>query len=361
MDTNVVFTHTADGIMEKVGDLHYDAVRLLRKVDGMATVGDLRPQFSDLSDARFLKAMLALQHKCLVRALRTTALPAVDPSEKPHVDAQVSEIAQEVLQTLDFTKLDRNLLDAMRTGSAQPAAAASTAATRQPPAIQPVAPAPARARPEPAAKVQPALERLEADTYAQLVAALQPNVEAELRAALRPEIEDELRRQLVVALRPALEAEIRIKLTAALKPRVEFELRMKNQLAHATAAQLQPLHQLFECMQEAIFQTDPAGKTVYVNPAWMRLMGCAADDAIGKLLSERFCGEDQRKVAAFLEGIAAGKAIATAIEADLTREKGEPRRVEVRATPLIAAAGDLIGVCGILRGMSQAQDRATKS
>ena len=246
MDTTEIFFKSAKGIMHEADDLHYDGVRLLRLVDGMATVGELRCNLSDLSDDRFLKAMGTLQNKGLVRALsRTRARPAVDHSSKPQVDARVREVAQEVLQTLDFSKLDNNLLDAMRTGSVQAAAAAPTAATRQPPAIQPAAPA--RARPEPAAKVQPALGTLEAETYAQLVAALRPHVEAELRAelmdTLRPEIEDELRRQLVATLRPALEAEIRAKLTAALKPRVELELRMKNQLEHATAARLQPLHQ----------------------------------------------------------------------------------------------------------------------
>ena len=114
-------------------------------------------------------------------------------------------------------------------------------------------------------------------------------------------------------------------------------------------------------MQEAVFQTDPAGKSVYVNPAWKQLTGCAADNAIDKLVSERFCAEDQRRVAVFLERIAAGKALSTAIEANLACEKGEPRRVELGAAPLVAAAGDLIGVCGTLRGVSQAQYRATKS
>ncbi len=363
MDTTEIFFKSADGIMHEGNDLHHDAVRLLRLVDGVATVGELRSRFSDLSDNRFLTAMVTLQRKGLVRALsRTRVRLAVDHSSKPLVDARAREVAQEVLQTLDFSKLDSDLLDAMRTGSAQAAAAAPTAATRRPPAIQPAPPA--RARPERAAKVQPALGTLEAETYAQLVAALRPHVEAELRVTLtdtlRPKIEDELRRQLVVALRPVLEAEIRTKLTAALTPRVELELRMKNQVAQATAAQLQPLHQLFECMQEAVFQTDPAGKTVYVNPAWRQLTGWAADDAIGKLPSERFCGEDQRRAAAFLERIAAGKANATAIEANLACEKGAPRRVEMRAARLAAATGDLIGVCGMLRGVSQAQDCANK-
>lgn len=366
MDTTLILTKTAKGIQEaktEGGDLHYDAVRLLRLVNGKATVGELRPQFSDLSDARFLKALGALQHKGLVRALGTIARPAGDRSEMPQLDAQIRAVEQEVLQTLDFSKLERNLLDAMRTGPPQAAAAAPTAATRQPHATQPATAA--RTHPAPAAKVQPALETLEAETREQLMAALRPHVEAELRATLmdtlRPEIEDELRRKLVVALRPALEAEIRTKLTAVLKPRVELELRMKDQLARATPAQIQPPQRLLECMQEAVFQTDAAGNNVYVNPAWTQLTGCSADDARGRLLAEFFVAEDRLRVAGFLDSIARGGATPPYVEANLAHQGDGPWRVEVRAGPLTTVAGDIIGVCGTLRRVGTAQKRGNRS
>jgi hypothetical protein len=56
-------------------------------------------------------------------------------------------------------------------------------------------------------------------------------------------------------------------------------------------------------------------------------------------------------VAVFLKRIAADKALSTAIEANLACEKGGAWRVEVRAAPLVAVAGDLIGMCGMLRGV----------
>lgn len=226
MDNTEIYFKTARGIMHDGDGLHYDAVRLLRLVDGIATVCELRSKFPDLSDDRFLKAIVTLTRGALVRPLRTAARIQADHSRQPRLDAHVRDITQKVMETLDFTMLDGTKLAAMRNGSAQNAAAAPTAATGQPHAIQPAAPA--CASHEPAAKLQLAPGSPEAETYAKLVAALRPHVEAELRASLRPEIEDELRRQLVVALRPALEAEIREKLTAALKPRVELELRMKN-------------------------------------------------------------------------------------------------------------------------------------
>ena len=367
MDSTLILTKTAKGIQEaktEGGDLNYDAVRLLRLVDGKATLGELRPQFPDLTDGRFLKAMRALQHKGLVRALGTIAQPADERFDTPQLDAQIREVEQEVLQTLDFTKLERNLLDAMRA---------------EPPQAAVAAPAPLPDADQPASKAPSASAISEAEIRTRLTAALRPKVEEELRAALvktlRPRIEEELRGKLVAALRPALEAEIRSKLTAALRPRVELELRarLNAQLAraapapvgarqepstHAAAAGASVTRQrLLECMQEAVFQTDPAGKNVYVNPAWTRLTGCSADDAGGKLLAEFFIAKDQRGVAVFLDNIARGGATPPFIEANLARQGDGPSRVEVRAAPLTTISGDIVGVCGTLRDAGAAQER----
>ena len=123
MDTTEIFFKSAKGIMHEGDGLHYDAVRLLRLVDGIATVDELRADIQDLSDERFLKAVRALQNQGLVRALsHTRARLAIDHCKKLHVEARVREIVQNVLQTLDFTSLDSNLLNATRTGSAQGAA-----------------------------------------------------------------------------------------------------------------------------------------------------------------------------------------------------------------------------------------------
>lgn len=369
MDTTLILTKTAKGIQEaktEHGDLNYDAVRLLRLVNGEATVGELRPQFSDLSDARFLKAMATLQNKGLVRALAGSVPAPGAPVDVPRADAQIQQLGQEILQTLDFTKLERNLLDAMRSPPSQPGAALPAAAPgrsgkgERGAAVRPSA--------EAVAKTQLDAETHEADMRAQLSATLRPHVEEESRASLtdtlRAQIAQDLRRQLVVALRPALEAEIRTKLMAALKPRVELELRakLKEELAHGPLAPAQPAragaailalqHQrVLECMREAVFQTDLAGKTIYVNAAWTQFAGYSAGDANGKLLAELFIAEDQRTVATFLDGVVRGGATPPFVEANLARKKNTPRRVEVRAAPLTTVAGDIIGACGTLRSI----------
>ena len=244
MDPTLILTKTAKGIAAaktENSDLNYDAIRLLRLVNGKANLGELRPQFSDLTDARFLKAMVALQNKGFVRAVGgKVPAPGARVDDVPEVDAQVQQLGQEILQTLDFTKLERKLLDAMRSPPSRPADALPAAAPGH--SEEGRRAAAVRTGAETATKAQPDAETLEAELRAQLAAALRPHVEEELRTSLtdtlRAQIEADLRRQLVVALRPALEAEIHTKLMAALKPRVELELRakLKEELARGPLA-----------------------------------------------------------------------------------------------------------------------------
>ena len=165
---------------------------------------------------------------------------------------------------------------------------------------------------------------------------------------------------------------------------MEFELRarLENQLARATQAQIQtpqepsthaaaprqsprataasaivPPQRLLECMKEAVFQTDLAGKNVYVNLEWTRLTGYSVDSTLGRRLAEFFIAEDQRSVAICLDRIARGRASPLFVEAYLARGADRPLRVEVRAAPLTTISGEIIGVCGTLRDAGAAQER----
>ena len=207
---------------------------------------------------------------------------------------------------------------------------------------------------------------------------------AQLISELRPKVEEELRRKLIVALRPALEAEIRTKLTAALLPRVKQEVLdgLNDQLPPASPAQIQPRQepsghaatlrqslqdsvasanvaqqQSLMAMQEAAFQTDLAGKNVYVNQAWTQLTGYSVADTLGRPLAEFFIAEVRRGVAVCLDRVARGRATQSFVEAYLARKAAGPLRVEVHAAPLTTNAGDIIGVCGTLRDAGAAQER----
>lgn len=371
MDVTSVLVKTAKGIVQpKAGDgnLNYDAVRVLRQVDGKSSVAQLRAQFTDLTDTRFQKAVKTLEDRKFVQIVTAQEANSAENTELRKLDAKVQDIAQEVVQTLDFTKLERGLLAAAK--AAPPAAPAAPGAKPRPADARktapPVAPqgAPAQAKPE--ADAKPRAARAPADTDSKirvkLVTEMRPKVEEEVRAkltaVLRPKIEEELRRQLVTALRPALEAEIRSKLAIALEPRVALELRnqMKNQNAQApdagTAVESTQYLRLLECIRETVFQTDLAGTTIYLNERWTKISGYSCEEAVRKPLAQFFVPEDQPIVTDYLNKVARGETVPVILEARLARKTGDPLRIAMRAAPLSAASGPTVGVCGTLRGMS---------
>jgi PAS domain S-box-containing protein len=389
MDANSILAKTAKGIVQaktEDGDLNYDAVRLLRLVNGKASIAELRLQFKDLTDTRFQKAVTTLEEKKLIHILAAHEADTGEYAELRKLDEQVQDLAQEVVQTLDFTKLERGLLSAAQ--SSPPAAGAAKtrqANGRKPPPAVPQGAA-AHARPETEAKARPSREppgSLNAEARAKLVAELRPKVEEELHAKLiaelRPKIEQELRHKLVAALRPVLEAEIRARLTAALEPRVKRELRnrVESKVTHAAqeqtkrgreppsragalpeppdvtaAVESRPDLRLLECIRETVFQTDLAGNSNYVNARWTILSGYRSEETLGRPLAQFFVLEDQRGVADYLDGVARGRAVPVIFEARLARKAGAPLRVAMRAAPLTTTSGASTGVCGTLRGMA---------
>lgn len=341
MATNSILAKTAKGIAAKPGDqgLNYDGVRLLRQVNGKACIAELRANFADLTDARFEKALVALQRAGLVRVLEVAAPAPVTQTETPGLDAQMHEVEQEVLQTLDFSSLQSTLLNAMRASPAKTDASAPAALPMQPAAAQAIS----RPRTDTATDTRtrpPPQERV--------------TQEAELRArfmaALRPKVEEELRATLASALRPALEAGIRSKLIAALKPRAELELRtrLKTQREQAAKALVTMPLRIFECLPLPAFQSDLVGKNVCVNPAWTRLTGANVSDIAGKPLTDLFAEDDRKGVALHLDRIASGRDTSPCFGARLERWTGGPLRILLQAAPLTNAAGETTGVCGVL-------------
>ena len=346
MDATSILIKTPKGIVQpKSGDgnLNYDAVRVLRLVDGKSSIAQLRPQFTDLSDSRFQKAIQTLDEKKLVQLVSAQEANSAENTELRKLDTKVQDIAHEVVQTLDFTKLERGML------AAAIAAPPPAAGAKPPP---PAAPAPP---PRPAADTDSKIK-------VKLATELRPKVEAELRAKLaaemRPQIEEELRGKLIAVLRPVLEAEIRSKLAVALEPRVALELRnqMKGQNGQAPDAgavvESTQYLRLLECIRETVFQTDPAGTVIYLNERWTKISGYSCDETVRKPLAQFFVPEDQAVVTDHLGKVARGEAVPVILEARLARKGGDPLKIAMRAAPLSAASGPTVGVCGTLRGMA---------
>ena len=358
IDPHSILSKTTLGLLQAKsddrGDLNYDAVRLLRLVDGTTSIAELRSQFEDLTDTRFEKAVAALARNGLIRMLSPYA-EGTDESASAHgADQQMRDVAQECLQTLDFTALKRELMEAMRTQDLKAAAAKSAEVRGSKPPEAPLQKAATRTQ-----------TRLDAKARAEVAAALRSKVEEELRAelkgALRPKVEEELRHQLVAMLRPVLETEIRTKLTA-LKARAELEVRALSEQQSArvtphkaTTGETVSHRHLLDNIEVAVFQIDGAAKIVYVNRAWSWLSGHSCEIAVGRTFAQFFAAQDQEGVTAYLEGVARGKTTPSVITANLTRKVGAPVRVRLRAAPLGMPGGGAGGLCGTLREIDKTQ------
>ena len=276
-----------------------------------------------------------------------------------------AEVEKQMLVTLDFTTEYRDqrkkALGVSIAPQAQNVSAADEAERRQ---------AEERARQAKAARL-----KLEADIRQKLAAALRPRIEEELRAKLRPKLEEELRPKLVAALRPGIEAEIRTQLQQELTPRVELEL--KARLARTMAIQLQNaesqtarsavasdvpqqsddpggrnFERVLDSLSEPVFSLDKSGNCTSLNPAWTGFTGYSVDESAGRQFSGFFEEGDRRGLEKMLASVCDKTALRFDHQARLKRKEGDGLWVELKMAPLYSPQGDVEGVCGVLKDVT---------
>lgn len=346
----------------------------LKLVDGARQVADLAAAVAKAtgwSEAEALAGLAELQSSGLVRIVDAV-------SAQPSQDSAAAEVESQMLLTLDFTKQTQSHM--------QKAAAASVAGAARPrpdanaSAFTPAStalPDAAVDHDERAREARAAQLRLEADIRQKLMISLQPRVEEELRKRLRPKLEEELRPKLIAALRPGVEAELRTALTAELTPRIELELKARfaktlaaqkaadEQAAREEAAATPPprpmqasapapvvdssFQRVLASMSVPVFSVDRTGVCTYLSPAWAQFSGFAADETVGKHLSDFFDDKSRRGITAMLVGIGNGTALRFEQQGTLVRKSGEPMWAELSAAPLYSSNGEVEGVCGAVR------------
>ncbi len=364
--TEHILSKTAKGIdAARTGaGLPDQAKALLKVVDGRKNVAVLKTVVTaaGMAEADFQVAIGQLQQGGFVQNLER-------PAEAPSGNIN-AEVEKQMMVTLDFTsefvEQKQKSLGISGAMEIKKTTAAAEAAKQQ---------AEERARQAKAARM-----KLEADIRQKLAAAIRPQIEEELRAKLSAKIEEELRPKMIAALRPGIEAEVRAQLQKELAPRVELEL--KTRLARSMASQMNttmpptaksnvvgdaapaapvvpvvdPAGKKFErmlaSMGDPVFCIDKSLKCTYLSAAWTQFSGHAPADAMDRALAELFEADDRRGVEKMLNGVCGGTALRFDFQARLTRKDAEPLWVELKTAPLYAQDGQLDGVCGILRDVT---------
>ncbi|OWV91882.1 diguanylate cyclase [Rhizobium sp. N122] len=111
---------------------------------------------------------------------------------------------------------------------------------------------------------------------------------------------------------------------------------------------------VLQTMPDMVWVKDMDGVHVMCNHAFERLTGLAEADVVGKTDFELF---DIERARYFQESdkaaIKAGKCIVSDEEWVVSKEKGESVLLETRKVPIIDAAGDVVGVLGVARDVTE--------
>jgi PAS domain S-box-containing protein len=120
--------------------------------------------------------------------------------------------------------------------------------------------------------------------------------------------------------------------------------RDRGQAAHLAAA--------VENIHEAVFITNPGGMLTYVNPAFCRLSGFAVPELLGRNICEICPLDSTEECHACRRNVALGRGCINRVRRQ--RKDGTEYLAEVSLSPLPDAAGNMAGVVGVERDVTEA-------
>jgi PAS domain S-box-containing protein len=180
---------------------------------------------------------------------------------------------------------------------------------------------------------------------------------------------------------------VRTALVRDLTPRIELELkaRFAKTLAAQKAANEQaakdeeadvapsPVPQAPAAMADTgtgrvlaslstpVFGVDKTGVCTYMSPAWSQFSGYTVDEAVGRQLTDFFNDKSRRAIAAMLSGVCNGTALRFEQQGIFVRKDGRLLWAEVTVAPLYSPSGEVVGVCGSLRDVSELRRVTTQA
>ncbi|HEX8822346.1 MAG TPA: ATP-binding protein [Archangium sp.] len=119
-------------------------------------------------------------------------------------------------------------------------------------------------------------------------------------------------------------------------------------------------HFLAEQLREVVFHLDGAGCVTFLGPAWTSLSGQSVEEVLGQPLKALVHEEDQPRVQAVLEALAARVQASFRLELRLTVSSG-PLWVELAAHSSPTGEGEVLGTLTNLTELRQMQTRLQQS
>jgi len=111
--------------------------------------------------------------------------------------------------------------------------------------------------------------------------------------------------------------------------------------------------ELVENVELIVYQTDPEGRWVFLNPAWERITGYSLEDTIGKNYQDVVLPEDYERVAEIRRKELEGERDASQVDFRVTRSDGTVLWLEGSCRTRRDANGAIIGTTGTLADVTR--------
>jgi len=108
-----------------------------------------------------------------------------------------------------------------------------------------------------------------------------------------------------------------------------------------------------ESVQEAIFQTDPAGRLTFLNPAWSAITGHPIKESLGIELGDFIHSEELEILRAGLDDLLSGRAQTLSLDVRLSTMDARFRWAALHARPVLDQEERIAGVAGSLNDITE--------
>ena len=133
------------------------------------------------------------------------------------------------------------------------------------------------------------------------------------------------------------------------------EITLEKEQQPALSKSETELRNIFNTLQDVYYRTDIEGRIVNVSPSVESLMACDADELIGKVIAQFYVHESGREQ--FLQKLHEGEGTVSNYEAEIRRLDGEIIWVSTNAHYFRDEHGNVTGVEGTIRDVTQLKDQ----
>ncbi len=136
---------------------------------------------------------------------------------------------------------------------------------------------------------------------------------------------------------------------------IKVEMSEHRRTEAALRESRQQFKSLGENSPDIIYTLGLDGSFAYVNPAWKKILGHPRESVLGKYFVDFVEKDDVKQYRDFFRQIRDGKKTLRDVTGTLIHKKGSPRLFNLSGAPNVNGKGDVIGMVGLLKDITEQQ------